>query len=103
MDKHESLKLIEKLSNANGVSGFEDEVVGIFLEAVQSFGKVSEDHMRNVYVERQGNRGHRPVVQLDAHSDEVGFMVQAIKPNGMLRFVTVGSWAAVNIPAHKVR
>lgn len=103
MDKQGSLKLIEKLSNANGVSGFEDEVVGIFSEAVQSFGKVSEDHMRNVYVERQGNRGHRPVVQLDAHSDEVGFMVQAIKPNGMLRFVTVGSWAAVNIPAHKVR
>lgn len=44
-----------------------------------------------------------PIVQLDAHSDEVGFMVQAIKPNGTLRFVTVGHWAAVNIPAHKVR
>ncbi|EST12707.1 M42 family metallopeptidase [Sporolactobacillus laevolacticus] len=103
MDKHESLKLIEKLSNANGVSGFEDEVVKLFSDAVQDLGKVTEDHMRNVYVERYGNRGNRPVVQLDAHSDEVGFMVQAIKPNGTLRFVTVGGWAAVNIPAHKVR
>ncbi|MCO7174870.1 M42 family metallopeptidase [Sporolactobacillus kofuensis] len=103
MDKQKSLDLIEKLSNAYGVSGFEDEVVHIFSEAVQGLGKVTEDTMRNVYVERKGNSGHRPVVQLDAHSDEVGFMVQAIKPNGTLRFVTVGGWAAVNIPAHKVR
>jgi len=103
MDKLESLSLIEKLSNANGVSGFEDEVVRIFSETVKSFGTVKEDHMRNVYVERNGNRKNRPVVQLDAHSDEVGFMVQAIKPNGTLRFVTVGHWATVNIPAHRVR
>ena len=39
------------------------------------------DRMRNVYIRRQENRGNRPVVQLDAHSDEVGFMVQAIRPN----------------------
>lgn len=103
MDKQGSLKLIERLSNANGVSGFEDEVVHIFTDAVRSFGKVTEDHMRNVYVARNGNDGKRPVVQLDAHSDEVGFMVQAVRPNGTLRFVTVGGWAAVNIPAHKVR
>lgn len=103
MDKKRSLQLIEKLSNANGVSGFEDEVVHLFSEAVKDLGEVTEDPMRNVYVRRRGNTGHRPVVQLDAHSDEVGFMVQAIKPNGTLRFVTIGSWAPVNIPAHKVR
>ncbi|MCQ2010429.1 M20/M25/M40 family metallo-hydrolase [Sporolactobacillus sp. STSJ-5] len=103
MDKEQSLRLIEKLSNANGVSGFEDEVAGIFSDAVRPFGKVVEDHMRNVYVKRNENSGNGLVVQLDAHSDEVGFMVQAIKPNGMLRFVTVGGWVRANIPAHKVR
>jgi putative aminopeptidase FrvX len=103
MNKERSLKLIEELSNANGVSAFEDEVTVIFSNAVRPFGKVEEDHMRNVYVQRKGNSGKRPVVQIDAHSDEVGFMVQAIKPNGMLQFVMVGHWAAVNIPAHKVR
>jgi len=29
---------------------------------------------------------------LDAHSDEVGFIVQAIKPNGTIRFLTLGGW-----------
>ncbi|WP_100489094.1 M42 family metallopeptidase [Sporolactobacillus pectinivorans] len=103
MDKQKSLRLIEALSNANGVSGFENEVTSIFSKAVQDFGKVSEDHMRNVIVERGGNSGNKPVVQVDAHSDEVGFMVQAIKPNGTLRFVTIGGWSAITIPAQKVR
>jgi putative aminopeptidase FrvX len=29
---------------------------------------------------------------LDAHSDEVGFMVHSIKPNGTLRFIPLGGW-----------
>ncbi|GEB76290.1 M42 family metallopeptidase [Sporolactobacillus inulinus] len=103
MDKKKSIQLIERLSNAHGISGFEDEVAGIFTDAVKPFSSVEEDHMRNVYAARNGNNGARPVVQLDAHSDEVGFMVQAVKPNGMLRFVTVGGWVRANIPAHKVR
>ncbi|TGA96572.1 M42 family peptidase [Sporolactobacillus shoreae] len=103
MDKQKSLKLIESLSNANGVSGFENEVTAIFSNTIRDFGTVSEDHMRNVIVERNGNSGHKPVVQIDAHSDEVGFMVQAVKPNGTLRFVTIGSWSAISIPAQKVR
>ncbi|WP_353949227.1 hypothetical protein ABNN70_06815 [Sporolactobacillus sp. Y61] len=57
MDKKRSLQLIEKLSNANGVSGFEDEVVHLFSEAVKDLGEVTEDPMRNVYVRRRGTPG----------------------------------------------
>ena len=39
---------------------------------------------------------------LDAHSDEVGFMVQAIKPDGTLRFIPVGSWSEMSLPSAKV-
>ena len=39
---------------------------------------------------------------LDAHSDEVGMMVHSIKPNGTLRFVTLGSWSDISLPASKV-
>lgn len=42
------------------------------------------------------------MVQLDAHTDEVAFMVQAVKPNGTLRFTTLGGWVPSNIPAHRV-
>ena len=33
-----------------------------------------------------------PAVMIEAHSDEVGFMVQFVKPNGMLQVVPLGGW-----------
>ncbi len=103
MNDKEELKLIEEISNANGISGFEDDV----LEVVRRFGKglgaFEEDCMRNLYLRRPENSGKKPVVQLDAHTDEVGFMVKAIRPDGMLEFMTIGGWVATNVPAHLVR
>lgn len=103
MDKNTILSLIEKLSNANGVSGFEDDAVAIIRENAKAYGNISEDAMRNVYLERKGNDRTKPIVMLDAHSDEVGFMVKAIRPDGMLEFITIGGWVTTNIPAHIVR
>ena len=42
------------------------------------------------------------MVQLDGHSDEVAFMVQAIRPDGNLRIIPLGGWVTSNVPAHKV-
>ena len=36
----------------------------------------------------------------DGHSDEVGFIVQSIDANGMLRILPVGGWVPQNVPAH---
>ena len=102
MDKKTTLEMIAAISNANGVSGFEDDVVAAIRPYAEGLGETHMDRMRNFYIRRQGNTGSRPVVQLDAHSDEVGFMVQAICPNGTLRIIPLGGWVTHNIPAHKV-
>lgn len=102
MDKQTTLKMISEISNANGVSGFEDDVVAAILSCAEQVGETNVDRMRNVFIRRKENTGDRPVVQLDAHSDEVGFMVQAICPNGTLRIIPIGGWVSHNIPAHKV-
>ena len=91
MDKKTTLEMIAAISDANGTSGFEDEVVAAIRPYAEGLGEITEDHMRNLYIRRKENNGKRPVVQLDAHSDEVGFMVQAICPNGTLRIILVGS------------
>ena len=80
MDKKTTLEMIAAISNANGTSGFEDEVVAAIRPYAEGLGEITEDRMRNLYIRRKENNGKRPVVQLDAHSDEVGFMVQAICP-----------------------
>ncbi len=102
MDKKTTLEMIAAISNANGTSGFEDEVVAAALPYTEGLGEVNVDHMRNLYIRRKENTGRHPVVQLDAHSDEVGFMVQAICPDGTLHIIQLGGWVNHNIPAHKV-
>ncbi|MDR3167664.1 MAG: M42 family peptidase [Treponema sp.] len=100
MDKKQTLLMIEELSNAPGVSGFEDETVAALRRYSAGLGELSEDAMRNLYIKRPG--GALPVLQLDAHSDEVGFMVRAIRPNGTLEFIPLGGWAVTGIPSHRV-
>ena len=97
------LQMIADFSNANGPSGFEDAVVAVARDYAPADAILEEDSLRNLYIRRAGNTGGRPVVQLDAHSDEVGFMVQAIRPNGTLKFLPLGGWVNSNIPAHRVR
>jgi len=102
LTKESDLNIISDLSNAMGVSGFEDQVVDIVRNYSEGLGTIKEDTLRNLFIYRKENTGRRPIVQLDAHSDEVGFMVQAIRPNGCLQFVPLGSWVTGNIPGTKV-
>ena len=100
-----SLKLIEALSNAYGACGFEDEVVEIAEKYAQDedLGAARHDCNLNVYIDAHKNTGKKPVVMVDAHSDECSFVVQAIKPNGTLRFLPLGGWSSYTVPAHKVK
>lgn len=98
-----SLNTIADLSNANGASGFEDEVLLAVRKHAQGLGDISEDCLRNIYIMRPDGPAGGPVVMLDAHSDEVSFMVQAIRPNGTIQFVSLGRWVETALAAHRVR
>ena len=74
MDKKQTLEMIAAISNANGAPGFEDDVVAAILPYARELGETQVDRMRNLFIRRRENTGNRPVVQLDAHSDDVGFM-----------------------------
>lgn len=103
MNKEKAINTIKELSSLNGVSGFEEEVGKYVASEWARLGDVSSDGIKNVYVSHKHNKKEQLVVQLDAHSDEVGFVVQGIQPNGLLRFLPVGGWVASNVAAQKVR
>ena len=102
MDKQKTLNLIKELSEVPGAPGFEDEAVAVIRGHGKDLGDWSEDAMRNIYLRRNGQKPGQPTLMLDAHSDEVGFMVRSVKPNGLLDFVTLGGWVPCNVPAHRV-
>ena len=93
------LKLAFEISDAFGPSGFEHDVAALIEKEAASFSP-KRDGMQNVYTSLPQNTGNRPIVMLDAHMDEVGFMVQSILPNGLLKIVPLGGWVEHNIPAH---
>ena len=86
----ENVELIRTLSDAPGASGFEDEVLALVRTALEGVCCFEEDKLRNLYLYRKNHSGTKPVLMLDAHGDEVGFMIHSIKPNGTLRFVELG-------------
>ena len=51
MDKKTTLEMIAAISNANGTSGFEDEVVAAIRPYAEGLGEITEDRMRNLYIQ----------------------------------------------------
>lgn len=95
-EKH--IRLLKDLSEARSPSGFEDESVQAAHHYAAPFCRIEEDHLRNLYLYPRNFKGNKPIFLLDAHSDEVGFMVHSIHPNGCLRFVQLGSWSLSTLP-----
>ena len=85
------IKLLERLCNAVSISGDEGEVRQIVLEEVRPFAdEVKIDALGSVLVKKSGTGANRLRVMLDAHMDEVGFMLVADDGDGIFRFETVG-------------
>lgn len=97
------LKLLEKLCNACAVSGDEGEVRKIVLEEVKSYAdEVTVDAMGNVLVTKKGSGANRLRVMLDAHMDEVGFMLVSDEGDGLYRFEIIGGIDPRNLPGKPV-
>lgn len=96
-----NLKLTADITNAFGPSGYEHDVVDVIKKYTGNFD-VTVDPMCNVFAHLKTEKPGKPIVMLDAHSDEVGFMIQSIKANGQMTFVNIGGWVETNIPAHQV-
>ena len=101
--KEQNIELIKNFSNANGASGFEDEVAKFGESQVKDICDTKIDHLRNVYISLKNNSGDKPKIWLDAHLDEVGYIVQFIRPDGLMHFLPLGGIAPVTAPATKVR
>ena len=66
-----------------GPSGFEEDVIRTIADYCKEFD-VENDAMNNLYVRMPGTKqDSRPVIQLDAHLDACGFMVQNIQVQRM--------------------
>lgn len=95
--------LLEKLCNANAVSGDEGEVRKIILEEVTPLAdSVRVDALGSVLVTKNGSAAQRLRVMLDCHMDEVGFMLVEDDADGLFRFELVGGIDPRQLPGKQV-
>ncbi len=99
----DTVELIRALSDAPGVSGFEDPVIGVARRYMENLFDLTEDRVRNLYIQKKDTDPALPRVMLDAHSDEVGFMIQSVNPSGTMKFQPLGGWNAQSVAAQAVR
>jgi len=96
--------ILKDLSEAVGVSGKEDAVRKIILNAIKDHAdEITIDSMGSVTAFKKGTGKKRPRVMLDAHMDEIGFMVTDIESNGLLKFTNVGGIDDRILPGLRVK
>jgi tetrahedral aminopeptidase len=99
----ETRSLLASLSNAFGVSGFEDDVRRVIEGVVAPWADdLRTDVLGNLLVTRRGRTKAGRTVMLDAHMDEIGFLITHIESDGFLRFTTVGGWDTRLLLSHAV-
>lgn len=87
----EQIALLEKLSNAIAVSGDEGEVRQIVLAELRPYAdEIKVDALGSVLVTVHARQQPALKVMLDAHMDEVGFMLVEAGDEGLFHFELVG-------------
>ena len=83
--------MLEKLSNAFGPSGYEDEVRNIIKNEMQNFcDEIYVDCIGNLICHKKGVLINNKSIMLTAHMDEVGFIISYVTDKGYLKFQTIG-------------
>ena len=89
--KLQNIKLLKKLSEIPGTSGFEKPVREIIIQELEGLAdKISVDNMGNVTAFRKGKSAKK--VMIAAHMDEIGFIVNYIDEKGFIRFTPLGGF-----------
>ena len=95
------MKLLEKLLQADGVSGNEEEIRKMIIEEIKDLCDDYEvDAMGNTIAHKKGAGAK---VMLAAHIDEIGVIVTYIDDKGFARFSPIGGLYVKNLVNRRVR
>ena len=97
------IDLLRRLCEATGVSGDEAQVREIVLSELKDrVDEIRVDALGNILAMKRGRGRRRLRVMLDAHMDEVGFMIVAEDSDGSYQFETIGGIDPQNLPGKQV-
>lgn len=94
------MRLLEKLINIFGVSGYEQSVREIIKNEIKDYvDEISVDKLGNLIAHKKGKR---PRVMLAAHMDEIGLIIKNIDEKGKIFCSAVGGFEANSLVGERV-
>ena len=81
---------VKYLAGLNGTSGDEKDVTEAIIALLPKDAEYKIDPLGNLIVEKKGKNRPKSKLMIDAHTDEVGFIVTNINSDGTLSFDAVG-------------
>ena len=94
--------LLEQLMLTPGLSGHEDRVRRLIAKSLSDLPlTMRTDRLGNLIASLKGDEG-TPSVMLFAHTDQLGFIVRRIEPNGLVRIERLGGVPEKALPAQAV-
>ena len=82
--------LLKELSNASGVSGFEENIREIIKNELKDHvDEIETDNLGNIITIKKGKDDGKKIM-LAAHMDEIGLMVRHIDKKGFIKFSKIG-------------
>ncbi len=93
--------LIQQLTEISSPSGREDKIRKCILEIVRPYvDQIYTDPLGNLIALKKGISGKK--ILLDAHMDEIGFMVSHIDEEGFIRVEPVGGHQPIKLPHQRI-
>lgn len=87
----ETVKLLRELTEAPGVSGYEQEVREIIRKHLQNITAIEQDRLGSIVCRKSGE-AETPRIMIAGHMDEIGFIVKLITDEGFIKFSPLGGW-----------
>lgn len=96
-------QLLKNLCGLVGVSGRESSVTEFITNRLQDINDVEYfvDNSGNIIANKNGKKSGKKLM-VDAHMDEVGFIVTYVEDNGLIRFANVGGIETETLLCKKV-
>lgn len=86
-----TLELLRELTEAPGISGYEQEVREIIRRHLKEMTIIEQDRLGSIVCRKDG-QAEKPKIMLAGHMDEIGFVVKLITEEGFIKFSTIGGW-----------
>jgi len=99
--KKQTVDLLRRLTETDGVPGFESEIAGIIRSELKGVAHFDTDNLGSLICTHKGQKEH-PVIMVPAHMDEIGMMVKDVDESGCLRFAPLGGWMDQTLLGHVV-